>query len=582
MSIDLNTNKKQLLDAWKAVCDNENGVNWALFGYEGKSHVLKVVETSDGDLQDLIEELNGSKIMYAFCRVIDPNTKLPKFVLINWSGDGVPTTVRGTCSNHVRYVTEFFRGAHLVINARSEDDVDPDSVIDKVSKSSGSNYSFHKESHKPVAPIEPVGTNYQPARVTLNQDINIQKRDHFWQKIQDEEKQRSKNEEANAASKRAQYEKEIKEREAREALEREKRLQEKQRAIGRPVDRTMPLRAEAAKLSQLGKEFHQREMQQAASGKRNVTPSLRDEATKLISSSASKPSSDQEVITSTAESKAEEAARLIRAGRAFHEQDQQALQTSKATESSLRDEATALIKRGIAERHSQDHGQVRVRSESKAEEAARLVRAGRTFHDQEEVERHHEASTNRTNRMNDAEILIQQSRQQQREEVLSEQSNQPSEPDRVAEAAALVRQSKQERTFEQTTATSQHYVEESYQQPEPVQQQVTIPDQTTKDEQYRQDNYQEPAVVQYENTSYPATDDQQQEANSAEQSSPPLSGVHAKALYDYQADAADEISFQPGDIIYDIEMIDEGWWIGYTSNSDKGMFPANYVELIES
>ncbi|EDV20883.1 uncharacterized protein TRIADDRAFT_31115 [Trichoplax adhaerens] len=469
MSIDLNTNKKQLLDAWKAVCDNENGVNWALFGYEGKSHVLKVVETSDGDLQDLIEELNGSKIMYAFCRVIDPNTKLPKFVLINWSGDGVPTTVRGTCSNHVRYVTEFFRGAHLVINARSEDDVDPDSVIDKVSKSSGSNYSFHKESHKPVAPIEPVGTNYQPARVTLNQDINIQKRDHFWQKIQDEEKQRSKNEEANAASKRAQYEKEIKERE---------------------VLSTMPLRAEAAKLSQLGKEFHQREMQQAASGKRNVTPSLRDEATKLISSSASKPSSDQEVITSTAESKAEEAARLIRAGRAFHEQDQQALQTSKATESSLRDEATALIKRGIAERHSQDHGQVRVRSESKAEEAARL----------------------------------------QRKEVSSEQSNQPSEPDRVAEAAALVRQSKQERTFEQTTATSQHYVEESYQQ----------------------------------------------------QSSPPLSGVHAKALYDYQADAADEISFQPGDIIYDIEMIDEGWWIGYTSNSDKGMFPANYVELIES
>ena len=93
MSIDLNTNKQQLLDAWKGVCDNDNGMTWALFGYEGKSHVLKVVETGDGDLEDLVEELNGSKVMYAFCRVIDPNTKLPKFVLINWSGEKVELSV---------------------------------------------------------------------------------------------------------------------------------------------------------------------------------------------------------------------------------------------------------------------------------------------------------------------------------------------------------------------------------------------------------------------------------------------------------------------------------------------------------
>lgn len=213
MSIDLKTNKQQLLDAWKGVCDNDNDINWALFGYEGKSHVLKVVETSDGDLEDLVEELNGSKVMYAFCRVIDPNTKLPKFVLINWSGDGVPTTVRGTCSNHVRYVADFFRGSHLVVNARSEDDVDPDSIIDKVSKSSGSNYSVHKESRQEIAPVEPVGTNYQPARVMLKQDINIQKRDQFWQQVESENNQRVKQERSAASLKQAQLEKERKERE---------------------------------------------------------------------------------------------------------------------------------------------------------------------------------------------------------------------------------------------------------------------------------------------------------------------------------------------------------------------------------
>ena len=39
----------------------------------------------------------------------------------------------------------------------------------------------------------------------------------------------------------------------------------------------------------------------------------------------------------------------------------------------------------------------------------------------------------------------------------------------------------------------------------------------------------------------------------------------------------DEISFNAGDIIVDIEMIDDGWWVGTNAHGDRGMFPANYV-----
>lgn len=42
-----------------------------------------------------------------------------------------------------------------------------------------------------------------------------------------------------------------------------------------------------------------------------------------------------------------------------------------------------------------------------------------------------------------------------------------------------------------------------------------------------------------------------------------------------------EISFDPENIITNIEMIDEGWWRGYGPDGHFGMFPANYVELIE-
>ena len=41
----------------------------------------------------------------------------------------------------------------------------------------------------------------------------------------------------------------------------------------------------------------------------------------------------------------------------------------------------------------------------------------------------------------------------------------------------------------------------------------------------------------------------------------------------------DEISFDPDDIIENIEQVDEGWWRG-TFNGQTGLFPSNYVELI--
>jgi len=63
---------------------------------------------------------------------------------------------------------------------------------------------------------------------------------------------------------------------------------------------------------------------------------------------------------------------------------------------------------------------------------------------------------------------------------------------------------------------------------------------------------------------------------------PPLrpegSQPYAIALYDYEAGDDDEISFDPDDVITNLEFVDEGWWRG-TCRGVNGLFPANYVEL---
>ena len=64
--------------------DLNSPVDWALFGYEGQSSVLKVISTGEDGIEELMEDLNPSKIMYGFLSVQDPKTSLPKYVLLNW------------------------------------------------------------------------------------------------------------------------------------------------------------------------------------------------------------------------------------------------------------------------------------------------------------------------------------------------------------------------------------------------------------------------------------------------------------------------------------------------------------------
>ena len=39
---------------------------------------------TDGGLDEMMDEMSGGKVLYAFLQVTDPNTQLPKNVLINW------------------------------------------------------------------------------------------------------------------------------------------------------------------------------------------------------------------------------------------------------------------------------------------------------------------------------------------------------------------------------------------------------------------------------------------------------------------------------------------------------------------
>ncbi|XP_032730959.1 drebrin-like protein isoform X1 [Lontra canadensis] len=432
MAANLSRNGPALQEAYVRVVTEKSPTDWALFTYEGNSNDIRVAGTGEGGLEEMVEELNSGKVMYGFCRVKDPNSGLPKFVLINWTGEGVNDVRKGACANHVSTMASFLKGAHVTINARAEEDVEPECIMQKVARASGANYAFHKESGRfqDTGPQAPVGSVYQ--KTNAISEIKRVGKDSFWAKAEKEEENRRLEEKRRAEEERQRLEQERRERELREAARREQRYREEQGGEAGPQSRKS-------------------EQQEVVSRSRE----------------------EQEPVSQPAHP------------REIFRQKERAMSTTSITSPQPGKLRSPFLQKQLT---------------------------------QPETHRSPEPT---------------QASSRPRADVREDPAPSPPPCPVQAEEEAV------------------------YEEP---------PEQETV--------YEEPPMEHVP----------QQDAGSEHVDHyPGLSGkgLCARALYDYQAADDTEISFDPENLITGIEVIDEGWWRGYGPDGHFGMFPANYVELIE-
>ncbi|KAJ9111801.1 hypothetical protein QFC22_006460 [Naganishia vaughanmartiniae] len=126
--------------AYNTVLKGDPKVEWAIFSLASAGSELKLQATGSG-LDDLEEEFMDGRIQYAFARVEDPNSNLEKFVQINWCGEGVPERQKGHFNTYASQISSFLKNSHIVIQARNEADITPQHIHKRMNESSGSKYT---------------------------------------------------------------------------------------------------------------------------------------------------------------------------------------------------------------------------------------------------------------------------------------------------------------------------------------------------------------------------------------------------------------------------------------------------------
>ena len=70
-------------------------------------------------------------------------------------------------------------------------------------------------------------------------------------------------------------------------------------------------------------------------------------------------------------------------------------------------------------------------------------------------------------------------------------------------------------------------------------------------------------------------------AESSRQGAAHNTGQRALVQYDYEKAEDNELELKEGEYVTNIEMVDEDWWMGQNPRGESGLFPSNYVELVD-
>ncbi|XP_020511681.2 drebrin isoform X4 [Labrus bergylta] len=234
MAVNLGKNRLALLTAYQDVIDETSDTDWALYTYEDDTNDLCLAASGGGGLPEITLTFDSGRVMYGFCSLKEPNSALPRFILINWVGDDVPDARKCACASHVATIADFLQvrpttGVEVIVNASSLEDIDPSAIGQRLTNGTVAAASPVLNRLRTREEGPDVGTVYEKT----NAEVEMKKinREEFWEQAKREEEIRKEEEKKKAAEERQRYEEERMELERKEQENREKRYREREQQI---------------------------------------------------------------------------------------------------------------------------------------------------------------------------------------------------------------------------------------------------------------------------------------------------------------------------------------------------------------
>ncbi|KAG0341989.1 hypothetical protein BG000_007313 [Podila horticola] len=540
LQVNFTTHGRELKAAYDAIlrpADPKSGDNWALFGYDKGSNDLKVLGQGAGGLEELEDEFVDGKIQYAFARIIDPNSQLNKFILIAWCGDGVPESKKGLFNSHLADVSQFLKGYHLQINARSEFDVTPAQIMKRVNEGSGSKYSIHKETYEQER-IRPLQSAYKKTEIP---DIAALQRNPTKPESAPKYNVGSKPIVSTPPAKPAEP------------------SWKSPSSSSAPSPPTSSSSSSAASKIQSWNKISQGSSYTSSSSSFNKVappPSLANYG--ITTSSASTPNDPSM-------NKAQQI-RLEREAREKEERERIAkeIRDRETRERQIDDQSGA--QKQAEERRLQEQRE-REQEQQRSQDRAREERAAREREERErsEAEDAARAAREAAKAREDAQAEDQQRQKEQ-------EQHQREESDRIA------KQKKDEEARRRKQLEEEE--EERRQQAEDERRQQEAAEEKRRLEEEEHERRLQQEVDAAANKSLELGAD----ALIASSAHPEVASgsVSAVVLYSYEKAEENEMTLFEGEIITNVTELDVGWWSGESEDGTRsGLFPANYVEIIE-
>jgi len=529
MALNLHKYGLEMQAAWKEVMDDESETDWALFGYLPNTFELKLVDKGDGGLEDLVGELNPSAIMYAFIRV-QCSPQLHDYVFLHWQGESCPAARKGRAATHLRDVEQYFPGHHMTITARCEEDIDAEDIIEKAAKLAKSKFDFKDKNScvdNDVGQSGPVGSNHRRI-VPQNELPKMSEREKFWLEEENREKERIAEEKQRRVSENKKLDADRKKREEAETNAREALIKDREKKIS--LVKGVTDQGEGDRQAERKKwEAQQEEDMKEEQARRNRGEEMKrkrsEEARHLI------------------QQKSQDARAIFEQHTAYGQMQRQTSKTSSGSrvnkttwppEQPKKEDAPSQLATATATIPAEKPAESSSRSEPAA---ARLLPTQAA------------APVSNANHISTDDIVVPPpasfgNNQQQL-------SPSPPPPPPEQDVAPMQPQ----------PPDVTHHPDSQPDLIQDVTAKKSSPDVTT--------TATDAAAAAGKSTAAPSA------ATAGEY------GTCAVALYDYQAADDTEISFDPGQVVTHIDKIDPGWWQGLSPNGVYGLFPSNYVELID-